>query len=55
MTCLALGSIASLVPLVLVVLAVTPDAFFCRTLVFLAGVAFLAFDIGMLAADQTEV
>lgn len=52
---LALGSVAPLVTLVLVVLAVTPDAFFRGALVFLVGVTLLAGNIGMLAADQTEV
>ena len=51
----ALCSIASLVPLVLVVLAVAPDAIFRSALEFLVDMTFLAFDIGMLATDQTEV
>ena len=52
---LALSSVASLVPLILVILAVASNTCFRRTLVFLVEVAFPAGDIGMLAADQTEV
>lgn len=52
---LALGSIATLVPLVLIILAVAADARFFGSRVFLVGMALLARDIGMLAADQTEV
>lgn len=52
---LALGSITPLVPLVLVVLAVTANARFFGSRVFLVGMTLLAHDIGMLAADQMEI
>src|SRR4030065_337087 len=47
-----LGSIAALVPLILVVLAVASDAFFRSTRVFLVGMALFAGNVGMFAADQ---
>ena len=52
---LALGAIAPLVPLVLIIFAMTPDTLFRRILVSLVDMAFLASDIGMFATLQMQI